>query len=159
MIDLRESSRAVDTLVAADEAPTPAGGVLPAHRLLYLDNLRILLTVLVVMVHCAVTYGDIPVWYYTEPAQDRSGVVLDLVVIISQTFFMGFFFLIAGFFVPTSYDHKGGRAFVRDRLIRLGIPLVLFWVLLRPILEARFYGLAGPGPRRREPTYPTGHFT
>ena len=44
MIDLRESSRAVDTLVAADEAPTPAGGV-PAHRVTVPRQPRILLTV------------------------------------------------------------------------------------------------------------------
>ena len=91
--------------------------------------------------HAAVTYGDLPVWYYVEPATDRSGVVLDFLVILNQTFFMGFFFLISGYFVPTSYDRKGGKAFLRDRLIRLGIPLVLFWVLLRPVLDTRFYAL------------------
>jgi glucans biosynthesis protein C len=106
----------------------------PRTRLSYLDNLRILLTVLVVLHHAAITYGNIPIWYYTEPARDTSGTALDLLVMFNQTFFMGFFFLIAGYFVPGSYDRKGGRAFMNDRLVRLGIPLLAFLLLLRPIL-------------------------
>jgi len=142
MKDFSESSRTVDALVAVIETPTPAGDVPLAHRLLYIDNLRILLTGLVVIHHAAVTYSDIPMWYYTEPAKDRSGVALDVLLICDQAFFMGFFFLISGYFVPTSYDHKGGRAFLQDRLVRLGIPLVVFAVLLGPILGARYYALA-----------------
>ena len=129
---------------AAAIATATRGGP-PRHRLLYIDNLHILLTGLVVIHHAAVTYSDIPMWYYTEPAKDRSGVALDVLLIFDQTFFMGFFFLISGYFVPTSYDHKGGRAFLQDRLVRLGIPLVVFAVLLGPILGARYYALAGRG--------------
>jgi hypothetical protein len=60
--------------------------------------------VLVVLHHAAITYGNIPIWYYSEPASDSSGAVLDLLVMFNQTFFMGSFFLIAGYFVPGSYD-------------------------------------------------------
>jgi hypothetical protein len=112
---------------------------LAGHRVFYLDNLRILLTALVVVHHAAITYGNIPIWYYTEPASDPSGKALDLLVIFNQTFFMGFFFLIAGYFVPGSYDRKGSRAFMRDRWVRLGIPLLVFLVVLRPILMAGLY--------------------
>ncbi len=142
MNDFSESSWTVDARVAVIETPTPAGDVPHAHRLLYIDNLRILLTGLVVIHHAAVTYSDIPMWYYTEPAKDRSGVALDVLLLFDQTFFMGFFFLLSGYFVPTSYDHKGGRAFLQDRLVRLGIPLVVFAVLLGPILGARYYAVA-----------------
>ncbi|SEH00083.1 Peptidoglycan/LPS O-acetylase OafA/YrhL, contains acyltransferase and SGNH-hydrolase domains [Nonomuraea solani] len=110
-------------------------------RLYAIDNLRIVLTVLVVAHHVAVTYGNIPLWFYTEPAKDASGGLLDLLVMFDQAFFMGFFFLISGFFTPGSHDRKGGRSFVRDRLIRLGIPLLVFLVLLRPLVN--FGGFAG----------------
>ena len=33
-------------------------------RLYYLDNLRVVLTALVVLHHAAVTYSHIPLWYY-----------------------------------------------------------------------------------------------
>ncbi len=46
---------------------------------------------------------------------------------------MGMFFLISGFFVPGSYERKGPKAFLRDRLLRLGAPLVAFYFVLSPI--------------------------
>jgi glucan biosynthesis protein C len=116
----------------------PATAVLP--RLLYLDNLRILLTVLVVLHHAALTYGNLPLWYYHEPAEDPSGFVLDVLVAINQMFFMGFFFLISGFLTPGSYDRSGGRRYLRGRLVRLGIPLLGFLLVLRPMVN--FGGLA-----------------
>ncbi|MFI7415990.1 acyltransferase family protein [Nonomuraea sp. NPDC049684] len=110
-------------------------------RLFAVDNLRVLLTALVVAHHVAVTYGDIPLWYYTEPAADPSGTALDILVVFNQAFFMGFFFLISGFFTPGSHDRKGGRAFVRDRLVRLGVPLLVFLLLLRPLLTIGEHGM------------------
>ncbi|MFB4263995.1 acyltransferase [Nonomuraea sp. GTA35] len=104
-------------------------------RLYAIDNLRILLTVLVVAHHVAVTYGNIPLWYYVEPAQDPSGIALDILVVTNQAFFMGFFFLLSGFFTPGSHDRKGARVFVRDRLVRLGIPLLVYILLLRPLAD------------------------
>ncbi|UKY52058.1 acyltransferase family protein [Streptomyces inhibens] len=108
-------------------------------RLLYVDNLRIALTALVVLHHTAVTYGNIPVWYYTEPAEDGSGLLLDAFVMFNQAFFMGFFFMIAGYFTPASYDRKGARPFFRDRLKRLGIPLLAFLLLIRPLTNFSGY--------------------
>jgi len=46
---------------------------------------------------------------------------------------MGFFFLLSGYFSPASFDRKGPGVFLRDRLIRLGIPLVAFMLLLNPL--------------------------
>lgn len=106
----------------------------PTTRVYAIDNLRTALTVLVVTHHVAITYGNIPLWYYLEPAKDPSGVALDMLAVFNQAFFMGFFFLISGFFTPGSYDRKGARAFLRDRLVRLGIPLLVFVVLLRPLI-------------------------
>ncbi|GAA2874175.1 hypothetical protein GCM10020220_074460 [Nonomuraea rubra] len=79
-------------------------------RLYAIDNLRILLTALVVAHHVAITYGNIPLWYYVEPAKDPSGIALDILVVTNQAFFMGFFFLLSGFFTPGSYDRKGAPA-------------------------------------------------
>ncbi|MGR6921269.1 acyltransferase family protein [[Actinomadura] parvosata] len=108
---------------------------LTGTRLYAIDNLRIVLTALVVAHHAAITYGNIPLWYYTEPAQDATGGALDLLVVADQAFFMGFFFLISGFFTPGSHDRKGARVFVRDRLLRLGVPLLAYLLLLRPLAD------------------------
>lgn len=117
----------------------------PPRRLHYVDNLRVAMTVLVVLHHVALTYGNIPVWYYTEPAQDPTGGLLDLFVIVNQTYFMGLFFLLAGYFVPAARDRRGRRGFVRERLVRLGAPLLLFVLLVRPLVSAHSYGLYAEG--------------
>jgi surface polysaccharide O-acyltransferase-like enzyme len=56
---------------------------------------------------------------------------------------MGFFFLLAGYFTPGPYDHKGPRSFLRDRLVRLGIPLLLYDLLLHPLVVYIGSGLQG----------------
>ncbi len=133
-------AREAATMATEDLKPgAPPQQKAPASRLAYIDNLRILLTVLVVLHHAALTYGNIPLWFYSEPAQDPTGGLLDLLVALNQTFFMGFFFLVSGIFVPGSLDRRGARSFMRGRLVRLGVPLVLFLLLLRPVINAGTY--------------------
>lgn len=103
-------------------------------RLLYIDNLRIFLIALVVLHHLAITYGAPGGWYYRENEADAFSMIpLTLFVATNQSFFMGFFFLISAYFTPGAYDRKGGASFLKDRLLRLGIPLLVFYFLLSPL--------------------------
>lgn len=90
------------------------------------------LTVLVIANHCAVTYGNILVWFYNERPQDPSTYVVDALVALNQTWFMGLFFMISGHFVHVSVDRHGPGASARDRLIRFGLPLLGFVLIVRP---------------------------
>lgn len=102
-----------------------------SQRLAYIDTIRVALTVLVVMVHASVTYGSVGGWFYVEPgSDDLTKTLLSLFVTTCQAFFMGLFFLISGYFTPGSIDRKGLGAFWKDRLLRLGVPLVVFSVIL-----------------------------
>lgn len=117
-------------------------------RLAYLDNLRILMTVLVVLHHFAIGYGAAGGWYYYEegPLNMVSAILMTVFVIINQSFFMGFFFMMSSYFCPRSYDRKGARAFLADRLKRLGIPLAVYMALVQPLLihlVRSFEGSAG----------------
>jgi peptidoglycan/LPS O-acetylase OafA/YrhL len=104
-------------------------------RLLFIDNLRILLIALVIMLHLSVTYGGAGSWYYKEGRPDAiSFVVLSWHNGASQAFFMGFLFMISGYFTPASYDRKGPRRFLIDRLLRLGIPLLCYDFIINPLL-------------------------
>lgn len=100
------------------------------ERLHFVQWIRVLLTVLVVAHHAAEPYvavgGD---WsdIVNDPA--RSDILLTLFV-LNRTFFMGFFFLIAGYFVDASLARHGAWAVVRDRLVRLGIPLLVIVVFV-----------------------------
>jgi surface polysaccharide O-acyltransferase-like enzyme len=117
-------------------------GLMPAQRttvekprLLFIDNLRILLIALVIMLHLSVTYGGAGSWYYKEGRPDAiSFVVLSWHNGASQAFFMGFLFMISGYFTPASYDRKGPRRFLIDRLLRFGIPLLCYDFIINPAL-------------------------
>jgi hypothetical protein len=114
----------------------------------YIDNLRILLTILVIMHHFAIGYGGPGGFYYVEngPMSDVSEILMTLFLAINQAFFMGFFFMISSYFSPGSVDRKGGITFIKDRLKRLGIPLLLYMLIIAPVLSyvsARLYGFKG----------------
>jgi peptidoglycan/LPS O-acetylase OafA/YrhL len=107
-------------------------------RAYYIDRIRVILTALVILHHTAITYGAPGGWYYRELPTPTSltGLLFILFVSVNQAYFMGFFFLIAGYFTPASYDRKGPGRFFVDRLIRLGIPLAAFAIILDPLTNA-----------------------
>ena len=117
-------------------------------RLLYIDNLRILLTILVILHHLAIIYGMSGEFAYKEPGQMGSvaSILMTLFMAINQAFFMGFFFMLSSYFSPGSYDRKGAGPYLKDRLIRLGIPLLFYIVVISPLLKYRValhYGFQG----------------
>jgi peptidoglycan/LPS O-acetylase OafA/YrhL len=112
-------------------------------RIFYINNLKILLTVLVVLHHSFITYGAPGSWYFTEKTVLKPAlVVMTLFVASNQAFFMGFFFFLSGLFIEPSIDKKGARKFMMDRFKRLGIPLVFYSIVLSPSLNylAEHYG-------------------
>jgi glucan biosynthesis protein C len=104
-------------------------------RLFFIDHLRAALVILVVLHHLALIYGGIPPFYYYEPPVNDplAGLIALVFVLFNQAWFMGAFFLLAGYFTPGSYDRKGPGSFLKDRVLRLGIPLILFIFVLSPI--------------------------
>jgi glucans biosynthesis protein C len=119
-----------ENLTAAVEKP----------RTEFIDHLRVLLTVLVVFHHAAICYGAPGGWYYHERSFSSldpiTAFCLTMFCATNQAFFMGFFFLLAGYFTPASLDKKGYRSFLTDRLIRLGIPFLLYGFLISPLTIA-----------------------
>jgi surface polysaccharide O-acyltransferase-like enzyme len=99
----------------------------PPARLFHLDNLRIYLTILVIFHHTAIAYGGVGDWLVIDPGvDDISPIFLTLFNAINQSYFMSAFFLLAGYFTPRSLEKKGGGSFFKDRLIRLGFPLLFY---------------------------------
>jgi surface polysaccharide O-acyltransferase-like enzyme len=104
-------------------------------RLFFIDNLRILLIILLVLHHLVITYGHSGSWYYLEGRPDDITVlVATLFTAINQAFFLAFFFMISGYFTPGSYDRKGPWPFLKDRLLRLGIPLLFYIIVIDPLI-------------------------
>ena len=104
-------------------------------RLYFIDNLRWLMIIFVVLMHVNVTYSMLGGWYYIEKAKLDVFQTLYFGIYgsFTQAYFMGFLFFIAGYFVPGSYDRKGVGTFIKERLIRLGIPTLLYMLVIHPL--------------------------
>jgi glucan biosynthesis protein C len=104
-------------------------------RLHFVDNIRILLTILVILHHLMIVYAGSGSWgLYEEGREDTiTNVIGTWFCAANQSYFMGLFLLISAYFVPGSYDRKGAGRFLKDRLIRLGIPLVIYSWLIDPL--------------------------
>src|SRR5579871_5075636 len=116
--------------------PLPAAAAKEgANRLLYIDNLRWVMIMLVVSMHAAVTYSHLGSWYFMEDSKPSLPVTFTFATyqVFLQSFFMGFLFFIAGYFVPKAYDTKGAAKFLKDRAFRLGLPLLFFVFVLQPV--------------------------
>ncbi len=92
------------------------------------------MTLLVVCHHTAITYGGAGGWFYRElPQGDQpSSIALTFFCAVNQAWFMGLFFLVAGVFTPSALARKTTAAYLRDRFMRLGLPLLAFGWLLGP---------------------------
>lgn len=114
------------------------------NRYAYIDNLRTLMIILVILIHAACTYSPVGGWYFKE------SLFLDELSLISfvyfqsftQAFFMGLLFLLAGYFIPRAYDKKAFKAFMIGRLKRLGIPTLIYIFLIDPLIVYYLLGKA-----------------
>jgi hypothetical protein len=106
-------------------------------RLAYLDAIKVLLVVGVIAMHSAITYGLDGSWYLESYEEMPGGVVTAITILLGTgwLFGLGLFFLIAGRLTSPSLDRKGPSRFVKDRLVRLGVPLVAYTLLVSPGLE------------------------
>ncbi len=111
-------------------------GEVQNKRYLYIDNLKLLIIILVVMVHSAVTFSNIGSWYIVDKLELDliSTIFFGLFQSFTQAYFMGFLFLLSGYFVARSYDKKGCSKFLKDRFIRLGIPTLIFMLIISPFI-------------------------
>jgi glucan biosynthesis protein C len=112
-----------------------AGAISRPLRAAYIDVIRMVLTVLVIMVHAAVTYGSAGDWTYIDnrSRDEMTAAILTFFVIDCQAFFMALFFFFAGYFTPGSFDRKGVVRFWQDRLMHIGIPMLVYTFLLSRI--------------------------
>jgi Acyltransferase family len=106
-------------------------------RVAYLDKLKLLLVAVIIAGHGALAYGDLDnAWPYQDIREvqlaEVSDIALSAVVVPAVLFAMGLFFLISGLVTPGSVARKGPRTFARDRLVRLGAPLLVWTLVLWP---------------------------
>lgn len=116
-------------------------------RLLFVDNLRTLVIVLVILAHLSITYGGEGGWYYNEgPKGTISSILLTWFNATCQSFFMGLLFLLSAYFTADACERKGPRRLAKDRLLRLGIPMLVYDWALHPLSVCLLMGAGYYGP-------------
>jgi glucans biosynthesis protein C len=114
-------------------------GATSRSRMSYLDNLRSLVIFLVVVMHSNVTYSGLGGWYYTEgraAALDAPSLLaFGLYGSYTQAWFMGVLFFLAAYFAARSLAKRGPGAFMRERLFRLGVPLLAYMLVIAPFIN------------------------
>jgi glucan biosynthesis protein C len=105
--------------------------------MLFIDNLRWTMIILVISMHAADTYSPLGNWYFVDRKPVSATVLFTFAAwqMYLQSFFMGLLFFIAGTFVPASFDRKGPLRFLRERALRLGLPVLFYMFVLGPITE------------------------
>src|SRR5580704_8521622 len=113
-----------------------------SERLHALDAVRGGALLAGVVFHATVSFlpapPGIPLWIVMD--RERS-LTLAVLFHLLHTFRMTTFFLIAGFFAHLVVERRGLGGFVRDRLRRIGIPLVVGWpILFAAIVAVTIWG-------------------
>lgn len=118
------------------DMPDQEPNTMPAgKRFDYLDNIKWVLAVLVILHHSAAIAGvdtfmiNFPPVIESERYQYH---ILSMFQSVNQGFFMSLFFFISAYFVAPSYDKKEAVKFLKGRFIRLGIPLLLTIIFIDP---------------------------
>ena len=118
--------------------PSEIGRLASARpRLLFIDNIRATMILLVLSMHACDTYSPFGNWYFT----DRSQLTFPTVIFFGayqsflQAFFMALLFFVSGYFAAPGLDRRGPARFIRDRAFRLGVPTLLYMMVIGPLTQ------------------------
>lgn len=111
-------------------------------RQVWIDNLRTAVIMLVVNMHCCVTYSYVGDWYLKDGPEFSLAQKLPYIFWIFhlQSFFMGLLFFLAGALADGAMRRRGLASFLAERMFRLGAPALMYMAILQPLIV---YGLLG----------------
>jgi hypothetical protein len=123
------------------------------NRMIFFDNLRYLMVLLVLIFHSGASYGSmVAFWPYHDPNPIE---FVDIVMLLLDVFMMSILFFIAGYFALPSLKKKGGGHFLTGKFKQLGIPWLVITTLVLPVLDYVHYCAQSAGSE----FYPRGYGT
>ena len=119
------------TIVGADDASLRVASKVAAARVAFMDNLRYLMVVLVVLYHSVAAYANFaPYW----KIHDTSTFAVDVTREFLDVFMMPVLFFAAGYFALVSLEKRGVWEFLKDKVSRLLVPWTLAVLIIAPLL-------------------------
>ena len=108
-------------------------------RIHWMDNLRTITILLVVLYHAGGVYEAAGLWGWFWIVDDPATITwVGIVGIIFDIMVMPTMFFVSGYFTPTSLKNKTGWGFLKGKFKRLMIPWVLAVLTLIPIYKVIF---------------------
>ena len=130
------------------------------ERLHALDAVRGFALLLGIVLHATMSFLPAPsrIWIIQD---SHPSITLGVLFFVIHVFRMTTFFLIAGFFAHLSFHRRGAWGFIKDRLQRIALPLLVGWPILFAAMVVVVFWAAGfpnggplPGPPRWPPVLP-----
>jgi glucans biosynthesis protein C len=114
----------------------------------WVDTLKVATIAGVVVFHAATAYiTDAAGWYYEQRTTSQvSAWLVGAPGVVLALFLLGPLFLLGGAMAAGSLARNGPRLFVRGRLLRLGLPLVVFVIVLDPLADLIGHTAQGLSP-------------
>ena len=109
----------------------------PGPRLYFLDNVRTLMVMMVLVFHSGASYGSaVKFWPFHDAHPSR---MIDLLMLAGDAFMMAILFFVAGYFAIPSLEKRGVGGFLKAKFKRLGIPWVVIILGVLPVLDYVHY--------------------
>jgi glucans biosynthesis protein C len=131
-----------------------------SERLHALDAVRGFSLLAGIVFHATVSFLPSPpgtvLWLVMD---NQRSLTMALTFHVLHTFRMTTFFFIAGYFAHLSLHKRGTRSFIRDRLKRIGLPLLVGWpILMAALLAVTVWGALVMAHGKKLPPPPPYHF-
>jgi hypothetical protein len=116
-----------------------------------LDNLKVGVVAAVIAIHGVLSYsGVVDAWSYTELREVTLSPMTEIPILLAVApvgyIVMPLLFLVAGLLTVPSLHRKGPAAYARDRLLRLGVPFLVFVLLVQPTVMYALEHQLGAAP-------------
>ncbi|HET7278485.1 MAG TPA: acyltransferase family protein [Dermatophilaceae bacterium] len=122
--------------MAVGRATRTAASASPVTRVPWIDKLKILVIAGVIVVHSATAYILDISWYYEErTSSELTGYIAGFPALTAGIYGLGPLFLVGGWLSSASLARRGVRDFARSRLVRLGIPALVYFLLVDPFTD------------------------
>ena len=135
-----------------------------SDRLIYVDQLRLFAVTAVFLIHVCEVFSPFDDWHITNVERSR---LAGEITVVAAPWLMPLFMLLAGVSAWYSLQRRSNSSYVRERVARVFIPLVVGILVLVPpqvYLERRLHGQFQGSffsflPHFFDGIYPTGNFS
>lgn len=108
-------------------------------RIIFLDNLRFLVVLCVVLGHAGNAYSGVPFIKWWPVLENNSSILVTSLLSFFDAFTMPLLYYIAGYFALPVIQKHGIASFIKGKLKRLGIPWIVCLLTICPILPLIYH--------------------